>query len=147
MGVMNRKDYEKLKPGSRVKPVLTCGPSKTKQEFGKESNINYIMDRYAKTGQLPVGVQRVQPVFADVSTIGDFSDVLRRVTAAKEAFAQLPANVRARFHNQPHELVEFLQDGSNRDEAVKLGLIPPPPKVEAKVVPPVPLKTEPAPAK
>lgn len=137
MGLMNRKSLQGVKPGQRVKPVLVCGPSKAKQEFGVESDINVIMKRYITTGQLPMWVQNAQPVFADVSEIGDFADVLRRVTAAKEAFAQLPAHVRSRFQNQPEQLVEFLQDPGNRDEAVKLGLVPAPPVVQPKAAEPV----------
>lgn len=123
MGIMNRKEFAKWKPGDKVKPKTITGKGNTKQEFRKESDINYIMKRYAVTGQLPGGVVPHQGIFADVSTIGTFGDVLNRVKAAEEAFAGLPGKLRERFHNDPVELVEFLQDERNRPEAEKLGLV------------------------
>ena len=35
----------------------------------------------------------------------------------------LDANVRKRFHNDPAELIDFVSDEKNRDEAVRLGLL------------------------
>lgn len=140
MGMMNRKVYSEHKLGDRVKPVTVCGPGLTKQEFAKESDINNIMQRYIKTGQLSGRIDGLQPIFADVSQIGDYADTLRRIDAARDAFALLPANVRTRFGNSPEALLDFLQNGENLDEAVSLGLVPAPaPKpVEppAPVVPP-----------
>lgn len=152
MGIINRKAIlaaeeqlrkeKKLKEGEsinshpkyRLKPVLDTGPGLTKQDFGEESNINYIMKRFQATGQMPVSPTSLAPVFADVSGIGGYADVVRRVTAVEEAFAQLSPEVRKRFSNEPLELVEFLQDPANRDEAVKLGLVIPgsvdPPKAD-----------------
>jgi len=95
------------------------------------------MKRYGATGQLPVNMRSIQPVFADVSGYGDYADALRRITAAKESFAALPAELRGRFGNSAERLVSFLQDTNNRDEAIKLGLIPAPePAVSPKEVPP-----------
>lgn len=132
----NFKVFANHKIGDRVKPVCFTGPGLTKQEFAKEVDINHIMKRYISTGQLNNRIDGLQPIFADVSGIGDYADVLRRVDAAREAFAGLSAEVRSRFRNDSNELVEFLHDSRNRDEAIKLGLLPAPPKVEV-VAPPV----------
>ena len=35
----------------------------------------------------------------------------------------LPSDVRSRFGNNPAELLDFLNDNSNYDEAIRLGLI------------------------
>lgn len=141
MGMMNRRELEavKYKPGMKIKPVTDTGPGKTRQEFAQETDINVIMKRAIATGHLPV--RNVQPVFADVSELGDFADVQRRVMSAREAFMQLPPQVRFRFNNRPEELLAFVSDDRNREEAIKLGLVDAP-KVEAVAVPPVPLKTE-----
>jgi hypothetical protein len=48
-----------------------------------------------------------------------------QVRAAEEAFMAMPASVRSRFHNDAGELVNFVSDGRNREEAVKLGLVVP----------------------
>lgn len=125
MGMMNRKQYAKWKPGDKVKPKLDCGDplkdSLTKQEFGKESDINVIVGRYVRAG-VPI-MPDTQQVFADVSNFGQFGEVLQRIHAAEDAFAALPADVRSRFENDPAKLVEFVQDDANYDEAVKLGIL------------------------
>lgn len=133
MGIMNSSVYKDHKIGDRVKPVTITGPGKTRQEFAKETDINGIMKRYNATGQLPA-LSPAAPVFTDVSAIGDYGDVLRRVSAANDAFASLPAEMRSRFSNEPANLVEFLQDARNYDEGVKLGLLVPRP-----VEPPAPI--------
>ena len=72
------------------------------------------------------------PENPDEMTYGDFTDVvdyetaLQRVITAQESFDALPARVRDRFENDPANLIEFLNDESNRDEALSLGLINPP---------------------
>lgn len=124
MGMMNAKEYAKLKPGTRVKPKTETGPGLTKQEFAHETNINNIMARYIATGQLPSAIVAQQATFADVSKLGSFADVMNRVHAAEEAFAAMPASIRTRFDNDPAKLVAFIQDGKNRPEAEALGLVP-----------------------
>lgn len=121
MGMYNVAEYKNWKPGQKVKPKTVTGPGLTKQEFASEVDVNKIMDRYVKTGQLPQSY--TEGVFADVSEIGDFANVMNRVHAADEAFALLPSKVRERFEGDPVKLIGFLADEKNRDEAVKLGLI------------------------
>lgn len=125
MGMLNRKEYSKHKLGDRVKPKTLCPEQGlTKQEFAQEADVNYIMARYTKTGQLPA--TRFTPdraIFADVSMIGDYSSELLKVQAATDAFAALPAELRSRFANDPAQLIKFVRNDSNYNEAVKLGLI------------------------
>lgn len=124
MGMMNRKQFAKHKLGDVVKPKTDCGPSQTKQEFARECDANYIVARYATTGILPA--TRFTPdraIFADVSKVGDFASEMQRVVEAQSAFDALPAELRARFANDPARLIAFVQDDANYDEAVKLGLI------------------------
>lgn len=114
-----------------------------KQEFKQECDINQIMKRYENYGVLPE--VKEGGVFADVSNCGDFLAAQNVVAEAKNAFASLPASVRDRFRNDPAQLLAFLDDDKNRDEAVKLGLV----KAVEKVVPapavPVPVvASEPA---
>lgn len=105
--------------------VTEYGPSLTKQEFAKESDLNYLMKRYTATGILPGFFGKEAPVFADCVNAGSFYEATNRVKAAEEAFADLPAEIRTRFNNQPVELIEFLCDRRNRPEAEELGLLEP----------------------
>jgi len=144
MGMLNSKVYKDHKIGDRVKPVCVTGPGLTKQEFAKECDINHIMKRYISTGELPRRADAFQPVFADVSNIGDYADTLRRIDAARDAFEQLPAAVRTRFSNEPNNLISFLNDERNLSEAVQLGLVSAPPKPLEPLAPVVPAPIVPA---
>lgn len=147
MGIMNVDDYKGLKPGERLKIVTDCSAEgqRTKQEFREECDMNVIIRRFNQSGQLPVNMQNLRPVFADVSEIGDFASAVQQVTAAREAFNALDPDVRARFSNNPVNLVQWLQDDKNYDEAVRLGFIekkaevPTPPPVPASVSAPTPV--------
>jgi len=140
MGMMNRKIYANHKVGSKVVYKTETGTdSKCKQEFREETDLNQIVARFLRTGKLPNVNEQARGVFADVTQIGDFGDVLRRSLAGKEAFASLPAKIRSRFENDPVQFVEFLQDPANRKEAEDLGLVkaaPPPPPAPPAEKPP-----------
>lgn len=100
-------------------------PSKTQQAHAAECDINNIVARYKQTGILPEIAR--QGVFGDVSNIPDYQTALNIVEDAEKAFMALPAKVRERFGHNPGELVDFVQDVKNREEAIKLGLISPEP--------------------
>jgi phage internal scaffolding protein len=48
---------------------------------------------------------------------------MNRVFAAQDEFDRLPAQIRARFDNDPANLIEFLENSDNRPEAEALGLV------------------------
>lgn len=130
----NTRFTYKVYPG-----VVFDEPSLTRSEFLRECDINNIIDNYARTGELcsPFAISR-QPTFADVSEIGSYQDHLNAVIQAQSAFDSLPSKVRDRFHNDPGAFLAFVQDDSNRDEAISLGLIQAPSKAspEAAIVTP-----------
>lgn len=97
-------------------------PSLTQQQFKEECDINTIMNKYIKTGEFRALTGR-GGVYADFSEIKDLQSMLDTVRLAQDAFASLPAQVRQRFANDPAQLLAFIQDTNNRDEAIKLGLI------------------------
>lgn len=105
----------------RVAVLCPAEERRTKQSFRDECDINLLMKRYASTGVLPPGV--------GVGSYGDFSgpqdlleaqEVIRR---AEAQFRALPAEVRARFRNDPERLLAFVQDERNQAEAKRLGLL------------------------
>lgn len=111
-------------------PSLACSPetSKTRQEFLAESDINRLVIRYQETGSFYDPITDVKsaarkPFFADVSNLPDYQGSLDIVIRAQSAFDALPSAVRDKFANDPQSLITWLQDESNYDEAVKLGLI------------------------
>ncbi len=107
------------------------GTSRTKQSFKDETDINAIMARFQKTGMLEF-VNKHEPQYGDVTAL-DFQISMESVATAREMFADLPSKVRDRFNNEPAELLEFLDNPDNRDEAVLLGLVTlPKAKTESK---------------
>lgn len=97
------------------------GESRTEQSHRQETNINDIVHRYQKTGVLPPSSRL--PVYGDFTGIIDYQSALNAVQAAQEAFLTLPPGMRKEFNNDPGQLLAFLSDESNRDDAIKLGLL------------------------
>lgn len=103
------------------------GPSLTQQSQTEEADINTIVKRFGLTGQLPENVRL--PTYADFEEATDFQTAMNAVRAAEESFMRMPANVRARFQNDPAEFIEFFNDPANLEEARRLGLaVPKPPE-------------------
>jgi len=101
---------------------LDTGPeSMTQQQFKDECDINVIVRRFGLTGELPEN-PRV-PMYGDFTEVKDYRTALEAVMAADDAFLEFPAELRARFENDPQKLLEFCENGANREEAVRLGLI------------------------
>lgn len=96
----------------------------TQQQFLQESDINYIAERFMKTGEVKQVVH--MPMSGDFQGIFDFQSAMNTVVQAKQEFMTLPAKVRSRFDNDPAKLIAFLEDKENKDEAMALGLIPRP---------------------
>ena len=103
--------------------------SLAQQHFKEECDINTILEKFNITGLLPE--QPLSPRYGDFTGIGDYHTALNRVYAAQEEFEALPAQIRARFGNDPAQLIEFLENSDNRPEAEELGLVE---KATAEVV-------------
>lgn len=92
-----------------------CDPSQA-----AELDVNQIIRRAQKSGILP-GTD-VERVYADVSEAGDYHSAMNLVLAANTQFMSLDAEVRAKFDNDPAKFMDFVHDGKNAEEMVKLGL-------------------------
>lgn len=93
----------------------------TQRHFAEECDINTIVKRFGLTGQLPVAPQ--MPMSGDFTGAVDFHTAMNLVVQAEQEFKKLPADLRERFQHDPGELIAFLEDEANREEAVKLGLV------------------------
>lgn len=101
--------------------------SVVQHQFAEEVDINTIVRRFGLTGELPNGIG--MPVSGDFSAVTDFHTAMNMVRQAEESFMLLPGEVRERFANDPAKVIAFLDDPANRDEAVRLGIVAPPPEV------------------
>lgn len=109
------------------------GPSMTDQSFAEEVDINTIVRRFGLTGQMPDDVR--MPTYADFEETYDFHSAMLLLKRSESEFMRLPPEIRSRFNNDPGQLITFLEDDRNRDEAVKLGIV-----VAPAVVDPPPVK-------
>lgn len=102
---------------------LECkDPSLAQQQFKDDVDINVLLERFQVTGVMPQGV--VMPSYGDFSAVMDFRSAQDALRRAKDSFMELPAKLRARFENDPQQLMDFLADEKNREEAERLGLVP-----------------------
>jgi len=99
----------------------TSGVSRTKQQFKEECDVNNILKKYRATGLL-THIRATKPQYGDFTQVTDFQSAMDQVQRAQDAFLKLPAKVRSRFRNDPSELVEFLSNPANTEEAIQLGL-------------------------
>lgn len=108
-------------------PNSDDGRSMAQQHFAQECDVNEIMKKSLSTGvppgYNPLNPPTVKPQFGDFSSEASYQHAMNLVIAAQERFEMLPAKIRDRFLNDPGELLAFLDDPKNRDEAIALGLI------------------------
>lgn len=116
-----------LPPRPRVQ--LKCTEvTRTQQSFRDECDINRIMAKHRKTGELTHLAQR-DPQYGDFSAGLDYQEASNRVLAAQADFDSLSANIRQRMQNSPQVLLDFMADPNNLEEARELGLLNPAPQM------------------
>lgn len=108
---------ERLVP--RVHPVIT-DRQMTKTEFQEEVDINNIVAKYQRDGALTHFQFNAEDY--GIATGLSFHEAATLVADARSLFADLPSSLRARFNNDPGQFLDFVQDPSNAQEMVELGL-------------------------
>lgn len=129
------RKFSNVRPRDPARPLVTKqaraqrrelydvgGPSLTDQSQAKLTDVNVIMDRYTKTGQL-THLRQQQGIFEDVSQIQGLHEAFEAVEFAKDSFNSLPAKIRAHLGNDPTKLVGFMTDPKNQDVLMEYGLI------------------------
>lgn len=101
--------------------LMCLDESLTEQEFLEESDINYIAEKFMKTGMAPQVLH--MPTYGDFEGVFDYQSAMNIIAQATQEFMSLPAKIRTRFDNDPQKLIEFIEDPNNRDEAIALGMI------------------------
>lgn len=94
---------------------------RTQQSAKDECDLNLIVENARRGAGLPVSGRT--PMYGDFTGLPDYKQACLMVSKAQEMFMSLDAFVRERFGNDPGRLLDFLADGKNREEAIKLGLV------------------------
>lgn len=93
----------------------------TEQHHKDACNINNIVKKYNKTGLLE-HTTSMEHAYGDC-TGQEFKDALDLAINAQREFYKFPSEIRKRFNNSVQEYFQFMENPSNRDEAIKLGLV------------------------
>lgn len=103
-------------------------PDMAQQQFKEEVNINKIVSKYKKSGNISL-LQQAQTYYADTTQHPkDYGAALRQLSEAQEQFDALPAYIRKQFDHDPSELLAFIKKPDNKAQAQALGLLPADPK-------------------
>lgn len=94
--------------------------SLTQQHFAADADINNIIDRYTRTGILPVPT--ADAIFGDFGDF-DYHAAMNNVAVATEYFDSLPSSVRREFDNSVGVFLERIHDPSFAQRATELGLL------------------------
>lgn len=94
-----------------------------KQEFKDECDINVIINRYKKTGNI-YHLNQSEPAYGVAEPV-TYHEALNLVMAAQEQFEQLPSQARKRFNNNPTEFMEYIHSNPDKKELFEMGLLDP----------------------
>lgn len=107
--------------------IVFTEPSVTDQSQFQESDINYIVKKYAdgRTGitTLDLGADSGVLQYGDTLLPGDYETALDLINAVNEEFYELPSQIRAEFNHNPKELINALADPRQKLRLQSLGLL------------------------
>lgn len=106
----------------RIKVSLDTGSESQVQQNAKdECDVNKILEKFNRTGQLPNMIKK-DPQYGDFADASDYHEALNMVIFAQEQFQGLSSRVRNRFANDPEKFLAFVNDPKNAKEMQELGL-------------------------
>jgi len=115
-----RTQYDNYESTFRMFSTINVEPSLTEQAHENDANINVIMARYERTGQMPK--LTATPEYGDFSQVPDYRTALDMIRDRQATFGTLPAKVRERFSNDPAKFIDFVTNPENTDELYTMGL-------------------------
>lgn len=83
-------------PAARKRQTFVSGPTRVRQEFGHEADINNVILRYTNTGELPPRLNPVEPQYLDVSDVPELQVALQRVRDAHLELERITAESSAK---------------------------------------------------
>lgn len=108
---------------SRETALVCEDETRTQQQFAAEVDINTIVKQFGITGEMPQNVR--VPLSEEFIETMDYRSSLDKLMEADRAFMQFPAELRARFGNDPAKFVDFVSDPANIEETRKWNLAKP----------------------
>lgn len=122
-------------------PFSTVGPSMTRQSMTDECNINFIIDKFQKTGVI-THEKEYKGDYGEFENM-DFHEAMNIVADANSMFETVPSSIRKEFDNDPGKFLAFVQDDKNRDRMHEMGLLVDRPAISQPEAPAAEPQTEP----
>jgi len=127
-----QKIVTKRADGRKRVVTMPVGKTRTQDQFKKDCDVNEIVAKYRRTGSVTHVRNAASGVYADLTELPmNLMEAQQVVLHAQQAFETVPSAVRNRFGHDPNQLISFLADPANKDEAIKLGLVTPPPPIKS----------------
>jgi len=115
------KKFSALRAFNRPK-LDTGNELLTEQSHSRESDINFLIARFRKTG-IPIQTKKHVAQYLDVSSVPTYEDAFNHVQATNDLFNSLPVKIRDRFKNSPKEFLSYVSNPENIKELESLGLL------------------------
>jgi phage internal scaffolding protein len=115
-----KKIITKRENGSVRIQYKTNGTCKVQKHLKDECDLEKMVERYKRTGQIRV---MGEAKFGEWSQLSSYHDAHNAIIATQEAFAKVPSKIRQKFDNDPQKLIDFIEDPKNLKECVELGLV------------------------
>lgn len=130
-------------------PTEVVGPSRTKQSFKDECDVNVVVRKYVRGEAVQPNLR--EPVYGDFTLATDLQSALELVADATEVFEELPSAVRKAAGNSMVQLLAMLatEDGAQALVDAGLEVVLPEPAAApaaAPAAPAAPAQAPPAPA-
>lgn len=124
-------DYDE----SKTEQPTDWGVSRTKQSATNETDINFIINRYKKTGELQ-HVSSALMEYRDISGLPDLHAAMNMIAEAQSQFEELPGRTRALVNHDVGKFIPFVDDPANLEVCIEHGLLPESARpAEEKIVP------------
>ena len=98
--------------------TTTCSHSDTEESHKDSCDINKIF--HASNHSPELLIPESPPTFGDFSNGADFTEMQNRVADAISGFENLPSETREFFEHKPANLVEFMNDPENAQDAINM---------------------------
>lgn len=107
----------------KIRPhaFITTKPTLAKQSFKDESDINNIMARYVRNGQIPT-VNPNKPTYGFAPEY-DFKEAMDLVNNMTSNFDEMPEQIKAQFGYSPAKFLEFVENPENASKMADMGLL------------------------
>lgn len=120
--IKGNKVITKRADGSKRVTTVNNLPTRTQQQYKDQVNVNNIISKFKKTGSITHVRNAQEGVYMDLTELPSLQEAHEVVIAASKAFEAVPSKIRQRFGHDPQQMLDFLKDKNNDEEAIKLGL-------------------------